>query len=279
MRNAKSKNDRFNDIEYRTITKLSSNTYSGCALAKLNITLSIGSKDRTGFHKVSSIMQAVSLHDRITLKKVTAGHGGIEGYVVKDNIISKTLEELSKEVGKKLHCRINLQKTIPMAAGLAGGSSDAAAVLRIANQAFGLDMGLHDLEKVAQKVGNDVSFLLYGGRAMVVGAKEHKITPMEVPDLYYIIARPRMELSTKRMYELYDKTGKDFTELACELCPDTERLLSQARKAHPAESGVTGKGPTVFAAYKTYKECESVSRNMSWLDGDIFIERAVRAFI
>ena len=279
MRNTKSKNDKFNDIEYRKVTKLNSNTYSGCALAKLNITLSIGKKDMTGFHKVSSVMQAVSLHDRITLRKATAGHGGIDGYIVKDNIISTTLEELSEDVGKRLHCRINLQKTIPVAAGLAGGSSDAAAVLRIANRAFGLDMGLHDLEKVAQRVGNDVSFLLYGGRAMVVGANEHKITPMEVPDLYYIIARPRMELSTKKMYELYDKTGRSFTELVCDMCPDTKKLLSQVRKAHPVESGVTGKGPTVFAAYKTYKECENVSKSMSWLWGDIFIERSVRAFI
>ena len=172
-----------------------------------------------------------------------------------------------------------MPKTIPVAAGLGGGSADAAAVLRIANTAFGLHMDTEELEEIAREIGNDVSFLLYGGRALVEGGKKHSIKEMDTPKLYYVIARPKMKLSTKEMYALHDKTGKDFTELASELCPDTRKALDQIRGENTVESGVTGKGPTVFGAYKKYNECESVADQLSWLDGDIFIERSVDKFV
>ena len=252
-------------------------TYSAAALAKLNIRLSIGKTDENGMHEISSVMQTISLHDRIRLKVVGRGEDGIEGHVVKDDIMTKAVDALSEEVGKKLYCRINASKTIPMAAGLAGGSSDAAAVLRIANRAFGLGMDATGLGRVAQKVGNDVSFLLHGGRADVSGRNQGVVKPMAVPSLYYLVARPRMKLSTKEMYALHDKTAKNFAQLASELCPDTGKLLLEMA-SNAVESGVTGKGPTVFAGYRTYDECKAMSRKVSWLDGDVFIERAVGAY-
>ena len=267
------------DMSYRKITKVGDDAYAAYALAKLNISLSIGKREETGFHKLSTVMQTISLHDYITLTRVSEGEEGISGYFVKDNIIAKAIDELSKKAGKELYCRINIVKTIPVAAGMGGGSSDAAAVLRIANVAFGLNMKLVELEEVARKVGNDVSFLLHGGRALVEGGEAHQISHIEVPNLHYVIARPKMKLGTKEMYELHDKTGKDFTELASELCPDTRRLLAQIRESETLECGVTGKGPTVFGAYRSYKECEKVAEKICWLDGEIFIERAIDKFI
>lgn len=263
---------------FRKITAVGKGAYSACAPAKLNITLSIGKRGSDGMHRISSIMQAISLHDRITLRTADAKDAGVSGYVVKDNIAEKAIDELSKEAGKRLNCRINISKSIPVAAGFGGGSSDAAAALRLANRAFGLGMSLEELGRVAQRIGNDVSFLLHGGRARVGGRNQGVIEPLPVPDYYYLIANPGMKLSTKEMYALHDRTGKDFTELASELCPDTKRLLDAMRESS-LESGVTGKGPTVFAAYKTYKECEAASKRLSWLRGDIFIEKAVGAFI
>lgn len=263
---------------YRKIMAIGKDTYAACALAKLNITLSIGKRQQNGMHSISSIMQTISLHDRITLTKTDAKNAGICGYIVKDNIIAKAVDELSKEVNKRLHCRISVSKSIPIAAGLGGGSSDAAAVLRLANLAFKLEMSLDQLGSVAQRIGNDVSFLLHGGRAMVEGKSQGVIKPLPVPNYYYLIANPEMKLSTREMYALHDKTGRNFTELASELCPDTKRLLSQIRNGS-LESGVTGKGPTVFAAYNSYNECEAASRKISWFDGDIFIEKAIGAFI
>ncbi len=262
---------------YTSIMRLGDDAYSTFAPAKLNITLTIGDKEHDGIHKISSIMQAVSLYDHITLERVRTENIGLEGCFVDNNIISKALDELSKEAGRKLPSRIILQKVIPIAAGMGGGSSDAAAVLRLANCAFDLQMDLQGLERVAQRVGNDVAFLLRGGRAIVEGGTAHKIEPANVPDLYYLIARPHKRLLTEDMYKLHDDTGKSFTQLALDLCPDTSKLLSVMKK-DSVENGVTGKGPTVFAGYATYKECEITSGKISWLNGDIFITRAIEAF-
>ncbi len=267
------------DRTYRSIIRIGKDSYSACALAKLNITLSIGKKEKNGFHNLSSTMQAISLHDFITLTKTKPGKSEILGYFIKENLIEKALEALSANTGKELPCRIEVAKTIPAAAGLGGGSSDAATVLRLANKAFDLSLGIEELEEVAQKVGNDVSFLLHGGRALVTGSKEHRIKRMKVPSLYYVVARPLMELSTREMYDLHDRTGKSFLELASEMCPDTRKLLALVKKHNPVESGITGKGPTVFAGYKSYGECRSVAESMAWLKGDVFIARSVERFI
>lgn len=265
--------------DYRSITKISAKKYSACAPAKLNITLQIGERGSDGMHNLTSTMQAVSLHDFVTLEKVERGQQKIIGQDIDDNIISKAIAELSTEVGEKLYCRIEAPKEIPIGAGLGGGSSDAAAVLRLANEAYGLGLRQSDLAKVAERVGNDITFLLYGGRALVKGAKRHTVTPLEVPRLFYVIARPKMQLSTKVLYELHDKTGKDFTELARTLCPETDKLLLDLQRSRPAELGVTGKGPTAFAAYNSYNDCVSASRRIGWFNGEIFIEKALEPFV
>ncbi len=262
---------------YRGITRLSGTTYAACALAKLNVSLKIGSADRSGMHEVSGIFQTISMHDRVTLTKTSRGEAGVEGPFVRENIAQKALDELSDEVGRELSCRISIAKSIPMAAGMGGGSSDAAAVLRLADRAYGLNLSKEELQKVAERVGNDVSFLLYGGRALISGAKSHSIKRLESPRLYYLVAHPHMELSTKEMYALHDKTGKDFTELASGLCPDTKHLLKDVG-AGAIEFGVTGKGPTVFAGYKAFSECSRAAKRLPWFGGEVFIERSVGAY-
>jgi len=267
------------DVVYKSIEKLNDNMYFAYAPAKLNITLSIGKKEKNGFHNISSIMQTISLHDRITLKKVETGKTSMEGIIIDKNIVEDVIENLSIYVNKKLPCRISISKAIPIFAGLGGGSSDAATVLRIANKAFNLELKSEELECIACKVGNDISFLLYGGRAIVEGSLKHKITQIETPNFYYVIAKPKMKMSTKEMYEIHDKTDQTFTEIAFDICPDTKKLLEKMREFTPMESGVTGKGPTVFAGFKTYKECEVLSKKLLLLNGDVFIEKSVDHFI
>lgn len=271
--------ENLRDSTYRSITKVDEDTYSAYALAKLNITLSIGEKENSGYHNISSIMQTVSLHDRVTLRKVEKGKEGLEGRIINGNIVEKIIRDLSVYVGRSLFCRINISKAIPIFAGLGGGSSDAAAVLRIANRAFDLKLKSEELESIACKVGNDISFLLHGGRAVVEGSVKHKITLIKTPKLYYVIAKPKMKMSTKIMYDIHDKTGQTFTEIVCDMCPDTKKLLEEVKKFDPVEVGVTGKGPTIFAGYKTYKKCETVSSKLLWLDGEIFIENPIDHFV
>jgi 4-diphosphocytidyl-2C-methyl-D-erythritol kinase len=246
------------------------------APAKLNITLEIkGREEATGLHFISSVMQTVSLYDYITVVPVEKGHESVEGSFISDNLIQNTIEELSKEAGKTMSCRVVCHKVIPVSAGMGGGSSDAAAVLRALNKMYDLQFSSEALERVARRLGNDVPFLLYGGRARVDGASVHKITAMDAPDLFYVIARPERYLGTKEMYAEHDKTGKSFLEMASERCPEITQLLGSLRPG-AVECGMTGKGPTVFAGFKGYKECETACRSLSWFGGSLFIARSLK---
>lgn len=265
-------------MDYCKIIKTDNTTFVAFAPAKLNIDLFIGNTDSSGMHEITSIMQAISLHDTITLSIFNSGGIHISGFVIKDNILLKALSVLQKHIGKELNCLIRVDKSIPIGAGMGGGSSDAAAVLRLANVAFGLGLDIIELESIASNIGNDVAFLLHGGRAKVGGSLKHNIIEMDVPNINYLIARPNMELSTKTMYKLHDESGKSFKELASDLCPDTKRLLFDLSKTSPIEFGITGKGPTVFAGYKRYNECIAAMESINWFKDDIFIEHSIGKF-
>jgi 4-diphosphocytidyl-2C-methyl-D-erythritol kinase len=242
----------------------------GLAPAKLNVTLSIGKLDSTtGYHYVSSIMQSVSLFDYVTFVK--SEDTQIYGSQIDGNIVESTLEKLSSHTGKRINAKIICHKVIPSAAGMGGGSSDAAMVLNLANIAYGLNMTQDELQEVAQSIGNDVAFLVNGGRAKVEGSKKHTITDMDVPELHYLIAHPRMEMSTREMYAEFDRSGRSFAEIAGERCPDISRLLGDI-SAGSEEHGMTGKGPTVFAGYKSYEIAAAAARKiLGWFKGDTFI--------
>ncbi len=166
-------------LDYRKIIKTNEREFVAYAPAKLNIDLSIGDIDGTGMHKITSTMQAISLHDTVTLSLSKSVGSAMLGFMVKDNLASKALFALQDHVGRPLRCTIRIDKSIPIGAGMGGGSSDAASVLRLANAAFQLDLGIADLEAIARKVGNDVAFLLHGGRSIVSGSMEHAIKDIE----------------------------------------------------------------------------------------------------
>jgi 4-diphosphocytidyl-2C-methyl-D-erythritol kinase len=252
--------------------------YSTFAPAKLNIRLFIGKTEvGTGLHVTETTMQTISLRDFVLLRKVEGGKGEVDGCEnIKDNIATRTIGLLSDYVNRELGCRITIVKKIPDSAGMGGGSSDAAAVLRLANKAFGLGLGTKELEVVGRRVGNDVAFLLYGGRAELKGGREQMITKKAFEKLYYVTATPNMKLSTAGMYEEHDKTGKNFTQLASEKCADTARLLEELRKdpndpQAPKEAGLTGKGPTVFAGYAKEEDAIGAAAKLGWLEGSVFV--------
>ena len=245
------------------------------APAKLNISLDVGELEKdTGTHFISSVMQTVSLYDYLEIERVRPGYESVEGSFIEDNCIPPAIAALSEEVNEKIHCRVAVHKVIPFSSGLGGGSSDAAAVLMALNKMYAFGLSERELESVGRKIGSDVPFFFHGGRAELRGASVQKITELESPDLFYVLARPHKRLSTKEMYKEHDETGKTFLELATEKCPEIPKLLSQFGK-NAVEKGLTGKGPTVFAGFRDYASCERASRKVAWLNGDIFIARSL----
>lgn len=213
------------------------------APAKLNLTFEITGRREDGYHYIKSVMQTVDIYDRLEIVPwITLELTGAMVAPPGSNIITRAVWTLQGFAGRKLPCRIHLDKAIPIGAGMGGGSSDAAAVIYALNQLYDLGLCVHDLLKVGAQVGADVPFFLVGGKCLVEGIGE-KVTPLD-PDegrFLYLIFRPHRRLSSREAYEEYDRTGKTFDQMAREKCPQLEKVFHFFR-----EATVSGKGPTAW---------------------------------
>lgn len=241
------------------------------ASAKINLNFKIVGKRPDGYHLIESLFQSIDLADFLLFKK--SREDGLSGAIVcpdSQNIILKAKKVLEETLNKKLPCQIHLQKTIPIAAGLGGGSADAAATLLALNRLYGLALPRKELVKIGLRVGADVPFFLYGGTCRVKGIGE-KITPLKIKlPKFLLLFRPHKRLETKMMYELYDKTGKDFFSLAKELCPDIKKIENIFLK-FKVKLKLSGSGPTVFGEMNNHKLAKKIIENYPNFNGDIFI--------
>jgi len=243
------------------------------ANSKINIDFKIVGKRPDNYHEIKSVFQSIDLADFVLIEK--SKRDQISGAMVcpdDQNIILKAKRLLEKSLNKKLLCQIHLQKSIPISAGLGGGSADAAATLVGLNLLYNLKLTKKELAEIGIKIGADLPFFLYGGTCQVEGIGE-KITPIKrsLPKLF-LLFRPHKRLETKMMYELYDKTGKDFFTLAKELCPEIKKIENHFAK-FKIRLKLSGSGPTVFGEINNYKLAKKIIENYPDFNGDIFICR------
>lgn len=190
------------------------------AFAKINLTLSVGKKRKDGYHDIDSVMHSISLHDKITLEK----SGEISLVVTKgsapsgqENLMWKAAELFFGETGISGGVRMELEKYIPAEAGLGGGSSDAAAVLRGLDKLMETNLPSEQLLDMGKQIGADVPFCMVGGCCRCQGIGE-KLTPLPGADgLFLVIVRPDVPIETKKAYEILDKLGEK-TENTTEAC-------------------------------------------------------------
>lgn len=158
---------------------------SAKAPAKINIQLSVGARADDGFHPVATVYQAVSLFDEVTITSTSGGSGltmKIKGEEAgnlaadEENLVAKAVRAFAKKVKVTPDCHVEIDKSIPIAAGLAGGSADAAAALVAANSLWGNPLNREQLAAIAATLGSDVPFSLHGGTAIGRGRGE-KLTP------------------------------------------------------------------------------------------------------
>ena len=183
------------------------------AYAKINLSLDVTGRRDNGYHDVRMIMQSVGLYDEISLKKEDPGTEAVsirlesESLEVapdKDNLIYRAAALIMEECGIRAGVRIHYKKNIPVAAGMAGGSTDAAAVLKGMNDLF--DLGLDDkrLRELGVRIGADVPYCLMGGTALSEGIGEI-LTPLPpMPDCSILIAKPPVGVSTAYVYNAFD---------------------------------------------------------------------------
>ena len=182
------------------------------ALGKINLGLDILGRRENGYHDVRMVMQTVYLYDRVILEKTR--EPGIEistnlPYlpVNENNIAYKAAELLQREFGIREGICISLEKHIPVAAGMAGGSSNAAAVLFGMNRMFDLGLSEEGLKERGVTLGADVPYCIMRGTVLAEGIGEI-LTPLPpLPKCYVLIAKPPLSASTKTVYEKIDKEG------------------------------------------------------------------------
>lgn len=230
------------------------------ANAKINLTLDILGTREDGYHEVAMIMQEISLHDTLSMGKINQGISltiaieGQQGTLPADesNLCWKAAALVQKEYNLQEGVEIHLIKRIPMAAGLAGGSADAAAVLKGMNHLFRLGMTEARLCELGARLGSDIPFCIMGGTMLATGRGEVLTRLPRFPRLSVVLAKPPVGVSTAWAYKTYD-AGYDGPH------PDNEAMLAAIHEgdAHKAAGllcnvleGVTETEHPVIADYK-----------------------------
>ncbi len=261
------------------------------APAKVNLCLYVGPRRADGLHELVSVFQPLDLGDELTLEP--AAHDEVVCPEVEgENLATRALRAHREATGTGDRHRLTIRKRIPIAAGLGGGSSDAAATLRLAAHAAGApeDPRLHGL---AAALGSDVPALLHETPTLVTGAGE-EVTPLDGPALagefgYALLPSPA-RLSAADVYAEADRLGaarpadalmvrraeveaavgagglplefvhNDLQDAARSLCPAIDGALAAARDAGAASALVSGSGPTVFALFRDPAAAEALAR-------------------
>lgn len=201
------------------------------APAKINLSLDVLRKRDDGYHEVEMVMTTVDLADRLELSEVKDNRISIisqNRFVPNDerNLAYQAAKLLKERYRIKSGVEISIDKKIPVAAGLAGGSSDAAATLRGLNQLWKLGLSLEQLATIGSEIGSDVAFCVFGGTALAKGRGE-KITRLPAPPkCWVILAKPSIGVSTSDIYR-----NLDLNQM---IHPDTKGMI-EAIKANDYE--------------------------------------------
>ena len=176
------------------------------ALAKINLGLDVLRRKEDGYHEVKMIMQTINLHDQIHMKKIKEDEIRIRTNLYylpnnENNLAYKAAKMLKDEFHLPGGVFINLKKYIPVAAGMAGGSSDAAAVLFGMNKMYGLKLSMQELMDRGVKLGADVPYCIMRGTALAEGIGEKLTKLPAMPKCHILIAKPPINVSTKFVYE------------------------------------------------------------------------------
>ncbi|MFZ5642754.1 MAG: 4-(cytidine 5'-diphospho)-2-C-methyl-D-erythritol kinase [Bacillota bacterium] len=192
------------------------------ARAKINLTLDVMGTRSDGYHEILTIMQALELHDKLEVEtnpdgliEVECSHPDVPSG--KENLVFKAADILRKEYGCSMGAKISIRKHIPVAAGLAGGSADAAAVLKALNRLWDLNASESELQKVGEKIGSDIPFCITGGTALARGRGE-LLTPLpSFSDIGVVVVKPPFSVSTAKVYSMIDNfpgnSGPDLREV------------------------------------------------------------------
>jgi 4-diphosphocytidyl-2-C-methyl-D-erythritol kinase len=257
------------------------------AYAKLNLVLHVGPPRDAGLHPIASLMASIDLADELTATPRESGGDRIDAPGVQgENLAARALAEFRSCAGVDLPpLELRIDKRIPVAAGLGGGSADAAAALRIANELTGRPLGHDELLRVAAQLGSDVPSQVDPRHAFVHGVGE-RVEALVLPPVAVLLIPDADGLSTAAVYAELDRLGgwradvhpsslrrlagahpielaaaleNDLQAAALSLRPDLEKRLEALRTAGALGAAVSGSGPTCFGLFADRRAAEDAA--------------------
>lgn len=264
------------------------------ALAKINLGLDVLRRREDGYHEVKMIMQTISLYDELMLKKIKKPEIQLRTNLPylptnENNLAYQAAKLLMEEYQIEGGLLIQLEKKIPVAAGMAGGSSDAAAVLWGVNQMYHLGLSRRELMERGVRLGADVPYCILRGTALAEGIGEKlKVLP-PMPKCYLLIAKPGISVSTRFVYEnlhanelekeqhpdvdamiaalrqkdlalLSSRMGNILELVTIPAHPVIDKIKQEMRKAGALGAMMSGSGPTVFGIFDTQPKARKAYR-------------------
>ena len=262
------------------------------ANAKVNLSLSVLGKREDGYHELDTVMQSISLYDTVYIEKsdkiaVECGEFGGE-----DNIAFKTAAAFFKASGINAGADIKIEKRIPSAAGMGGGSADAAAVLVGLDKLYEAKLSYEKLLKIAVKLGADVPFLIRGGTARAKGIGEILEPIKPIGGCYFLIAKGENKPSTGEMFRLLDSAdynkpdiektatainSQDMVSLLASMDNSFAALWRESRikaellKTDADAVSLSGSGPAWFAVYLDKNRAVAAEKALKALEIPAFL--------
>lgn len=276
------------------------------AYAKINITFEVLGRRDDGYHDIATVLQEIDLKDILRFEPASSLTVDCDsaGIPLSDNLVLKAAKLLKKESGYKGGAKITLNKGIPIAAGLGGGSSDAGAALIALNRLWKLEMSSESLVEIAAALGSDVPYFVHGGTALAEGRGERIRLLPPLPQSWVVLLRPAVQVTkakTKDMYGAlkpshYSKgehatevkkaiedgvsgdglhTYNTFDSVAFEMYEGMEWYWRQFLSAGAERVHLAGAGPTMFTLLDERARAESLHRYLSELGLETCIVKTV----
>ena len=261
--------------------------------AKVNLRLEILKRREDGYHELRTLLQKISLRDTLhfSLKKekgvsINTDHPKLP--IGKDNLVYKAAQSMLKVSDYKGGVRIEIEKRIPLGAGLGGGSSNAATALKALNQLLKMDLSKRELMEMGLEIGADVPFFFLEGAAIGLGIGE-ELKKKELPILWYVLIYPNFEVSTRWAYQNFVLTNQrihfnlhkflrtpegisrillnHLEEVVSEKYPQISIMKKILLSAGALGSLMTGSGPTVFGLFPEGKSAAGAYEKIRKLVG------------
>ncbi|MFV9568138.1 4-(cytidine 5'-diphospho)-2-C-methyl-D-erythritol kinase [Thermoanaerobacter mathranii] len=274
------------------------------AYAKINLSLDVLGKRKDGYHEISTVMQSIDLADILEFEKseivkiFCSGHRVPEG---EDNLIVKVINFLKEKYQIEEGVLVRLDKKIPLAAGLAGGSADAAATIVALDKLWNLNMSADEKKEIALKVGADVPFCLEGGTKLAKGIGEI-FEDLNVPHMNLLLVKPDIEIFTKKIYDKWERLNFKSHHATCSVvqaiqegniykiaenikndlelvtsreCEVINQIKEELLKKGALGCAMSGSGPTVYGIFDDLQKLIKAYKNLEGIYSFVFFSKTI----